>query len=109
MAPTETTILSTFLLPPAPLPSLITLQAFTSLFPRPEQSSPQIKALYRDLQSQRARLADSVARNISAEVKRGNTQRRLVARARRQAEKGTEDDEVDLEGAVSGALHFYDG
>lgn len=47
-----------------------------------------------------------MARNIAAEVKRGNTQRRLVARARRQAEKGTEDDEVDVENAVSGTINL---
>lgn len=104
MAPTEATILSTFLLPPAPLPSIITLKAFTELFPRSQQSSPQVKALYRDLQQQRARLADSVARNIAGEVKRGNTQRRLVVRARREAENEGQDDEIDVENAVSALL-----
>jgi centromere-localized protein 2 len=100
MAPTEATILSTFLLPPAPLPSIITLKAFTELFPRAQQSSPQIKALYRDLQHQRSRLTDSITRNIGAEVKRGNAQRRVIVRARRAAEKEDQDDEVDVEETV---------
>ena len=100
MAPTEATILSTFLLPPAPLPSLISLQAFTALFPRSQQSSPQIRTLYRDLQHQRARLTDTIARNIATEVKRGDAQRRAVARTRRTAEKEMQDDEVDIENAV---------
>lgn len=106
MAPTEATILSTFLLPPAPLPSIITLKAFTELFPRSQQSSPQVKALYRDLQQQRTRLTDSVARNIAGEVKRGITQRRIVVRARREAEKESQDDEVDVENAVSFAVAY---
>lgn len=114
MAPTEETILSSFLLPPAPLPSLISLKAFTELFPRSQQGSPQIKALYRDLQRQRARLTDAVARNIAAEVKRGNAQRRVVVKARRRAEKEEQDDEADIENAVSITAitrygHYYDG
>ncbi|KAK0108937.1 hypothetical protein ONS96_002774 [Cadophora gregata f. sp. sojae] len=102
MAPTEETILSTFLLSPAPLPTIITLKAFTELFPRSQQSSPQIKALYRDLQHQRARLTDTVSRNIAAEVKRGKAQRREVARARKEAEREQQDDEVDVERALFG-------
>ena len=101
MAPTEATILSAFLLPPGPLPSIISLKAFTELFPRSQQSSPQIRSLYRDLQHQRARLVDAVARNITTEVKRGNTQRRAVVRARKAAGREEQDDEVDIENAVS--------
>ena len=104
MAPTEATILSTFLLPPAPLPSIISLKAFTDLFPRAQQSSPQIRNLYRDLQHQRAQLTDAVARNIAAEIKRGNAQRRTVVRARRAAERQEQDDEEDVEIAVSFAI-----
>ncbi|RDL39254.1 Uncharacterized protein BP5553_03594 [Venustampulla echinocandica] len=104
MAPTEATILSSFLLPPAPLPSLISLKAFTELFPRSQQASPQIKALYRDLQRQRARLTDAVARNIATEVKRGNAQRRAVVRARRRAENEEQDDEADIENALFGPV-----
>jgi len=101
MAPTEATILSTFLLPPAPLASIISLKAFTELFPRSQQSSPEIKALYRDLQHQRARLTDAVIKNIAAEAKRGNAQRRVVVKVRRAAERQEQDDEVDIENAVS--------
>ncbi len=101
MAPTETTILSNFLLPPAPLPAVISLAAFKELFPRAQQASPQIKALYRDLQRQRSRLVDAVEHNIAAETKRGDAQRRVVVRARREAEKEDQDDEVDIEVAVS--------
>lgn len=104
MAPTESMILSTFLLPPTPLPAIITLKAFTELFPRSQQSSPQVKALYRDLQQQRTRLTDAVGRNIAAEVKRGDAQRRVVVRARREAEKEGQDDEADVENAVCSSV-----
>jgi centromere-localized protein 2 len=100
MPPTEATLLSAFLLPPAPLPAIISLNSFTKLFPSSQQSSPQIKVLYRDFQQQRARLTDAVTRNIVAEVKRGNAQNRAVVRARREAEKEEQDDEVDVETAV---------
>jgi centromere-localized protein 2 len=103
MAPTEATILSTFLLPPAPLPSIISLKAFTELFPRSQQSSPQIRTLYRDLQHQRAQITDAVAHNIATETKRGNAQRRALVKARRAAAREEQDDEVDIESAVSTA------
>jgi centromere-localized protein 2 len=103
MPPTEATLLSAFLLPPAPLPAIITLKSFTQLFPKSQQSSPQVKALYRDLQNQRVRITDAVGRNIIAEVKRGNAQRRAVVRARREAEKEEQDDDVAVETAVSQA------
>jgi centromere-localized protein 2 len=100
MPPTESTILSTFLLPPAPLPALISLKAFTDLFPRAHHSSPHIRSLYRALQHQRAQLADAVAHNIATETKRGTAQRRAVLRARR-IPRDAPDDEVDIEHAVS--------
>jgi hypothetical protein len=101
MAPTEQTILSAFLLPPTPLPALISFKAFTALFPRSQQSSPQIRILYRDLQYQRAYITDVMTANIDIEVKRGNAQRRAVLRSRRATGKELQDDEVDVEAAVS--------
>lgn len=84
MAPTEASILSNFLLPPAPLPAIVSLRQFTDLFPRSQQSNPQIPVLYRELQHQRAIDIDDVKRNIAAEVKRGEKQQREVIRARRR-------------------------
>lgn len=46
-------------------------------------------------------MTDAVTRNIGAEVKRGKAQRREVVRARREAEREEQDDEVDVERAVS--------
>ncbi|KKY28765.1 putative kinetochore subunit nkp2 [Diplodia seriata] len=86
MAPNESSILSNFLLPPAPLQTIITLRQFTDLFPRTHQSNPAIPKLYRELQHQRAIDTDDVKRNIAAECKRGERQAREVARARRRDE-----------------------
>lgn len=109
MAPTEQTILTSFLLPPARLPAVIALKEFTAFFPRSQQSSPQIKTLYRDLQHQRASLTDSITGNIAIEVKRGNAQRRAVVRTRRAAERESQDDEIDIEFAVGIRLSIDEG
>ena len=101
MAPTESTILTQFLLSPVPLPSTVSLRKFTSLFPPSQASNPQIQLLYRDLQHQRALLADAVAHNISNEVRRGNAQRRAVIKARKEGAEGEEDEEITIEQAVS--------
>ena len=90
MPPTESQILSHFLLPPTPLPVVITLRKFTELFPPALRSSPQIPTLYRELQHQRAIDVDDVKANIANEVKKGERQRREIARARRRRE-GEED------------------
>lgn len=105
MAPTEASILSNFLLPPAPLPTIISLQQFTELFPRSQQSNRQIPILYRELQHQRAIDIDDVKRNIAAEVRRGEGQQREVLRARRQTDaastEGLDARDMAMEAEVS--------
>ena len=101
MAPTESAILNNYLLTAAQLPAIVTLEQFTALFPRSQQSSPHIRALYRDLQRQRNGLIDSVSANIEAEAKRGKRLRREVVRAKRQEENRDVDDEREVEMAVS--------
>lgn len=100
MAPTELTILANYLLVPAQLPTLISLKEFTELFPNAQRSSPQIRKLYRDLQTQRNGIIDHVGSNIEDEAKRGKLLRREIRRARREAENPEHDDEVDIERAV---------
>lgn len=100
MPPTEQTILTTFLLAPSSLTTIYTFQSFQALFPRAQQSSPEVKRLYRALQHRRALVTDSVAQNIDDEVERGNSQRRAVVRARRAAEKQEPDEEIAVENAV---------
>lgn len=101
MAPTEQQILSNYLLVPAQLPSIISLQEFIALFPRQLQSSPQIRSLYRDLQSQRNAVVDHVAEQIDEEAKQGKAMRRAVIRSKREAEAQELDDEVEIERMVS--------
>ena len=101
MAPTEETILTAFLLSPASLTEIFTFQSFASHFPKAQQSSPEIKRLYRSLQHRRALISDTVAQNIDNEVERGNAQRQVVVRARRAAEKQEPDEEIAIEKAVS--------
>lgn len=106
MAPTEATILTNYLLVPAQLPAIISLKEFTELFPRTEQSSPHVRRLYRDLQSQRNAVIDDVASNIEHELKRGRVMRREVLRAKREADYQPGDDEMDIERAVSHSISF---
>lgn len=101
MAPTEQTILRNYLLVPAQLPSFISLQEFITLFPRQLQSSPRIRSLYRDLQSQRNSVVDAVAEQIEQEAKQGKAMRRAVIRSRREAEAHEQDDEIEIERMVS--------
>lgn len=100
MAPTEAAILNNFLLAPSQLPAIITPHDFVAFFPRPQQSSSQIKTLYRDLQTQRNAVVDTVAANIENEAKRSKGLRRAVVRARRQAESQDYDQEIEIERSV---------
>lgn len=91
MAPTEASILNNFLLSPAPLPTIISLQKFADLFPKSQRSHPQVKLLYRELQHLRAIDIDLVKDNIFREVRRGDRQRVELQRA--QVASGKEHDE----------------
>jgi centromere-localized protein 2 len=99
MAPSETSILSNFLLPPAPLPMVVTLAQFRRLFPRPTRDRPAVRALYAELAHQVSLGVDEVKRNIAAEVRRGVALRRQVREARRRAMRGAR--WVRVEGRVS--------
>lgn len=83
MAPTEASILSNFLLSPAPFTSIISLQQFTDLFPRSYRSNPQVKLLYRELQHLRALDLDEVKSNIAKEVKLGEKLKQDLRRTSR--------------------------
>ncbi|MCJ1438368.1 hypothetical protein MMC27_007756 [Xylographa pallens] len=85
--PTESSLLTRLLLPPASLSTILTLQKFTALFPVSVRSSPQIPLLYRDLQHQRALQIDAVRKNIAVEAKRGENMKREVIRTRRREER----------------------
>ncbi|KAB5585993.1 Cnl2/NKP2 family protein-domain-containing protein [Coniochaeta sp. 2T2.1] len=102
MAPTESAILANFLLTPSQLPAIITPQEFTALFPRAQQSSTQIRTLYRDLQGQRNAVVDQVAAHIESEERRGKYLRQSVVMARRQAERDFYDKEETVERSLFG-------
>lgn len=101
--PTESQILTNYLLLPADLRSVITPDKFAALFPRALQASPNVQTLYRDLEQQRADAVETVRANIEAETKRGYRIRNEVAKARRREREGNGeiDDEIEIERAVS--------
>ncbi|CAK7273429.1 hypothetical protein SEPCBS119000_005651 [Sporothrix epigloea] len=104
MAPSEASILEQFLLAPSHLPTIVPLDDFIALFPRASQSSPQVRALYRDLQRQRNAVIDAVAADIDDEVARGRVLQRHALRARLRAdaqEDAAGDDELQIERFVA--------
>ncbi|OLN86668.1 hypothetical protein CCHL11_03774 [Colletotrichum chlorophyti] len=108
MAPTESAILHNYLTVPAQLPSAITLEEFTELFPKAQRSNPQIRTLYRDLQRQRRALVDAVTENIATEEKRGKTIKREIALARSRATNEDADQELEIERALFGFSEAQD-
>ncbi|KAK5997233.1 hypothetical protein PT974_02587 [Cladobotryum mycophilum] len=99
---TESDILTNYLLQPAPLTSITTFDHFKAFFPRQLHDTPQLRALYRDLQAQRNAVVDAVAGSVAAEVKRGAAMRREVLRQRREADREDVDGEIELERALFG-------
>lgn len=78
---TEAQILKSYLLNPASFPTIITLDEFKDLFPANQQSHPQVKLLYRDLQFLRTVDTDLIEENIARECRDGERQRREMYRA----------------------------
>lgn len=81
MAPSEAYILSSFLLSPASLLTVISLQQFTELFPKRLRSHPHIKTLYRELQEIREQDVNVVNVNIDQETKDGKKQKEELRRS----------------------------
>ncbi|KAL5343736.1 Cnl2/NKP2 family protein-domain-containing protein [Aspergillus crustosus] len=81
MAPSETSILSNFLLSAASLPTVMSLQQFTGLFPKRLRSHPHIRFLYRELQQVREQDMDIVNENIDKEVRQGDRQKAELRKA----------------------------
>jgi centromere-localized protein 2 len=80
----ESTLLKSFLLSPAPLPQSLTIEQFTELFPARHQGDATIPSLYRELQQQRAQDIGDVMRNINAEIAQSEKQKRLIRRGRKR-------------------------
>ncbi|PHH85019.1 hypothetical protein CDD83_1029 [Cordyceps sp. RAO-2017] len=103
MAPSESDMLTKYLLQPAPLTAITSWEQFQALFPRPLRASPRLRSLFRDLQAQRNAVVDAVAANIAAETRRGAAMRREVLARRREAERDEADGEIEMERALFGA------
>lgn len=80
-ADTEAEILSSYLLNPASLPTIITFDEFQDLFPLKQQSHPEVRLLYQDLQFLRTVDTDLIEENIAKECRNGERQRREMYRA----------------------------
>ena len=79
MAPTEESILRSFLLSKSGLRDVVTLAEFTSFFPPSKRNSPLVRRLYRDLQGQRNAICEGVSKQINMERNMGE---RLIAQRR---------------------------
>lgn len=79
--PSEESILTNYLLLPSPLPTAISLEKFTELFPKKFRSHPQVRTLYRELQQLRAQDVAFVRENIDKEIKRGERQKHDIKNA----------------------------
>ena len=106
MAPSEESILSNFLLSPASLPSAMSLEQFTEMFPKRLRSNPQIRSLYRELQQLREQDMDLINQNIDQESKQGEQQKAELQNALKQAgvDGQSKDDqrEMDLDTQMLG-------
>jgi Cnl2/NKP2 family protein len=86
MAPTEDSILRSFLLQKASLRDMVTLAEFTSYFPSSKRSNPLIRQLFRDIQTQRTSVCESVLKQINLECRMGDN---LIAKKRAERESQT--------------------
>ncbi len=101
-AQTEAELLTSFLLDPAQLPNILTLDQFRALFPREVRAAPLLRSLFLDLAAQRGHAIDTVAAAIDLEARRGGQAiRREVARQRRDEVDWEVDGEVEMDRAVS--------
>lgn len=75
MAPTEASMLSSYLLNAASLPTIISLEEFQNIFPKHQRAHPSIKILYKDLQFLRSVDIDVVQENVSRETFTGEQQK----------------------------------
>ncbi|CRL28738.1 Kinetochore subunit NKP2 [Penicillium camemberti] len=105
MSPSEESILSNFLLSPAPLPTVMSLQKFTELFPKRLRAHPHIRTLYRELQQVREQDMDRVNESIDNEIKQGERQRAELRKAMLatgvEASSSEEQREMDMD------LHLF--
>ncbi|KAL4979152.1 Ctf8-domain-containing protein [Aspergillus desertorum] len=108
MAPSETSILSNFLLSAASLPQIMSLKQFTGLFPKRLRSHPHIRVLYRELQQLREQDMDIVNENIDKEVRQGDVQkaelRKTIAKTGVDGSGSKDQREMDMDVQLFGSM-----
>ncbi|KAH7122210.1 Cnl2/NKP2 family protein-domain-containing protein [Dendryphion nanum] len=82
MSSPEAAILADFLLAPAALREVLTLQQFADIFPKSLRTNLAIKELYQELQRLRHQDLNAVQKNIAAELSASKSLKRQSARAR---------------------------
>lgn len=106
MAPKESTLLSDFLLVPADLRNILTLEQFTDIFPQSQRDSPAIKSLYQELRRLRQEDIDIVQGRIADEVKKSKSLRQKAMRERKQNDQeavaGLDPVALDMEDELAG-------
>lgn len=96
--PDEAEILTSYLLHPSPIPTILPYSRFQSLVPKTSlPCSTELKRLYRDLQFQRDITIDDVRRRIEIECRRSTTLQTRLAR-HLQRETGTKRKREDEDG-----------
>lgn len=103
MAPTEDTILRSFLLQKAGLRDVLTLAEFGSYFPASKRSSPLVRHLYRDLQLQRNAICESVLKHIRIECRLGGN---LIAKSRAARDGTKKRDSAGTENEIDSQVHL---
>ena len=79
--PSESQILTSYLLHPSPLPTILPLKSFLSLVPKSSAAhAGDLHRLYTDLSHQRASTIDDVSRRIGAECRRSSGLTALLSR-----------------------------
>lgn len=105
MSSPEAAILADFLLAPAALRDILTLQQFTDIFPKNLRTNPAVKDLYHELQRQRYQDINTVKKNIATELSISKSLQRQSARARqghdRIAVAGIDTVILNMEGEAS--------
>jgi len=83
MTPTEETILRSFLLQKAGIRDVLTLSEFSTYFPSSKRSSPLVRQLFRDIQTQRNVVCESALKQINLECRMGDN---MIAKKRAERE-----------------------
>lgn len=93
----EKQILTNFLLSRATFKDILSFKDFVEFFPKDQRSNPQIKALYRELQSGKNKQCEWVKRKIGIEVEEGAKLRRRTEAVIREQRKMEPEDMAGIE------------